>query len=369
MRIVLSNASYRWGGLHAVTESLARGLRARGHEVVLFCRPQSVLQARLAPLVPHEPILIGMDFSPTALWRCRRALLRHRPDVVLTLLEKDVRLTAPIARWLRIPVVVRRANDRPLKNSFYFRCLYGALPTHHIANSAATRRTILESAPWIEPSRVSVIHNGIDIDSFEAAAPANLGLPADALAIGFLGRLERRKGILDLAAAWPAVTDALPHAHLVIAGKGELEGELRARLRGAPRVHRLGYRSDVAAFLKSVAILAVPSHWEGFGMVAAEALAAGTPVVAARASSLPEILTDGVEGRLVPPENVPELARVLIELGRDAAARARMGRAGQMRARRDFCTGRMLDDYEQLLHRVAEGAVRELAPQETPAST
>jgi glycosyltransferase involved in cell wall biosynthesis len=356
LRVVLSNASYKWGGVHVVTETLARGLTARGHHVAVFCRPDSALEERLRGVAALEPILRGMDLSPTALWRCARALRRHQPDVVLTLMDKDVRLTAPVARILGIPVVVRRANDRPLKSRPHFRLLYGTIPAHHVANSRATRDTILRSAPWLSPEAVTVIHNGIAAAPYQAAAPIDLGLPPGALAIGFIGRFEERKGLLDLARAWPTVAKALPYAHLVIAGKGPVEGDARAILTAEPRVRWLGFRTDVPNVLKALDILAVPSHWEGFGLIAAEGLAAGVPVVAADASSLPEIVDDGVEGLQVPPRDPDAMARALIGLARDPAARARMAAAGPERVRRDFSVERMLERYESVLENVVATA-------------
>ncbi|HLM65884.1 MAG TPA: glycosyltransferase family 4 protein [Longimicrobium sp.] len=355
MRIVLSNASYAWGGVHVVTEALAVGLQARGHDVTVFCRPDSPLQARLAGKAPLEPVARGMDLSPLAIARTMAALRRHRPDVVLTLMEKDVRLTGPAARALGIPVVVRRANDRPLKRKPHFRVLYGWLPAMHVANSEATRRTMLESAPWLRAEQVRVIHNGIDTPALDAVAPAALGLPAGALAMGFVGRFDDRKGILDLANAWPAVAAALPDAHLVMVGKGPEEQRVRAMLADAPRVHWLGYRADATAVMKALDVLAAPSHWEGFGLVAAEALAVGTPVVAAAASSIPEIVRDGAEGLLVPPRDPSALADALVRLGRDGAMRAGMAAAGRERIRTHFSIDRMIDRYETLLRDVAEG--------------
>lgn len=355
MRVVLSNASYAWGGVHVVTEALALGLRARGHETVVFCRPDSPLEARLAGRVPLEPVARGMDLSPLAVARAVRTLRRHRPDVVLTLMEKDVRLTGPAARALGIPVVVRRANDRPLKPRPHFRVLYGWLPALHVANSQATRRTMLHSAPWLPPERVRVIHNGIDTAALRSAPAADLGLPPGALAFGFVGRFDERKGILDLARAWPAVAAALPDAHLVMVGKGPEEERARALLADAPRVRWLGYRADAAAVMEALHVLAVPSHWEGFGLVAAEALAVGTPVVAADASSLPEIVRHGTEGLLVPPRAPAALADALVTLGRDGDLRARMAAAGVERIRTHFSLDAMIDRYEALLEEVVEG--------------
>jgi len=354
MRVVLSNASYAWGGVHVVTEALALGLQARGHHAAVFCRPRSPLQARLQGKVPLEPVARGMDLSPLAIARTMGALRRHRPDVVLTLMEKDVRLTGPAARALGIPVVVRRANDRPLKREPHFRVLYGWLPALHVANSEATRRTMLSSAPWLRPERVRVIHNGIDTAALDALAAPDLGIPPAALAIGFVGRFDDRKGILELARAWPAVAAALPEAHLVMVGKGPEEEQVRAMLADAPRVRWLGYRPDAAAVMKALDVLAVPSHWEGFGLVAAEALAVGTPVVAADASSLPEIVRHGEEGLLVPPRDPAALADALVALGRDPASRARMAAAGVERIRAHFSLDAMIDRYEAVLREVAE---------------
>jgi glycosyltransferase involved in cell wall biosynthesis len=348
MRVVLSNASNGWGGVHEVTEAIARGLAQRGHEVVLLCHPGSRLEERMRSVVPVVPILRGMDFSPAALWRVRSTLRKFRPDVALTLTKKDVRLTAPVARALGIPVIVRHANDRPLRNVAYHRFLYGTLPAHHVANSQATRATLLASAPWLDPSRMSVIYNGIDPAAFDVPA-ADLGLPTGTPRIGFVGRFDERKGVLDLAAAWPQVTAALPDARLVLVGTGEREADMRALLADQPRVDWLGLRRDVPAVMKAMDMIVMPSHWEGFGLVAAEAMAAGRAVIVTDVSSLPEIVRDGVDGLLVPAHEPDALADAMIRLGADATLRARMGTAGRERAVREFSIASMIDAYESLL--------------------
>jgi glycosyltransferase involved in cell wall biosynthesis len=352
MRVVLSNASWQWGGVHAITSALVTGLQARGHEVVVFGRPQSRLQKRLAGLAAFEPVVQGMDLHPLGLLRIARALRRHQPDVALLMMKKDVRLTGPAARAVGVPVVIRHANDQPIPRGQFGRMLYGAIPALHVANSKATRRTLLESAPWLRPERVAVVHNGIDAEPFLSAAPAELGLPDDALAVGFLGRFDERKGVLDLTRAWPRIAAEVPDAYLVLAGKGPLEAQMRAELSSAPRVIWAGFRNDAAAFLAGMSVLAVPSHWEGFGLVAAEAMASGVPVVATRASSLPEIVTDGLHGRLVPPNQPEQLGEAIISLLEDPGQRARMGALGRERVRADFTVDGMVDHYEALLRRV-----------------
>jgi glycosyltransferase involved in cell wall biosynthesis len=196
---------------------------------------------------------------------------------------------------------------------------------------------------------VIVVHNGIDAAAIESAAPTELDIPPGAIIVGFAARLDHRKGLLDLARAWPAVAGANPAAHLVIAGRGPAEAEARGILAAAPRVHWLGYRSDMASVLKRFDIAAVPSHWEGFGLSAAEALAAGVPVVAANASSLPEIVRHRREGLLVPPRDPDALARALIELVSDAELRRALGEAGRVRVVSGFSSERMVAQYEEAL--------------------
>ena len=352
MRIVLSNSSSRWGGVHVVTEMLARGLTSLGHDVTVFGYPGGMLEQRMKGVVSFEPIIKGMDLHPVTLVRTARALRRHRAQVVLAMMKKDVRLTVPAARVFGIPSVVRHANDRALTGWIYDRVFFGMIPKHHVVNSIATRRTLLKSAAWIDASNVTVIHNGIDPAAFENAVPADLGVPGGAKVIGFIGRLETRKGLLDLARAWRSILEKLPDAWLVIVGKGPDEQQARGLLGDAPNVRWLGYRSDVASLLASMHVLAMPSHWEGFGLAAVEAMAAGVPVVATDASSLPEIITDGVSGRLVPPRNPDALAAAIVTVASDPVMRANLAEGGRQRVRAEFGVERMVKGYERVLAEV-----------------
>lgn len=352
MNIVVSCGSRNWGGLERMAELLARGLQRRGHRVVLFCRNGSPLHRRLAEEIPCEPILRGGDLHPVTVARCAAALRRHRTDVVVANTVKDPRWTGVAARLLRVPVVYRQEIDEPYRDTPLHRLVYGWVPAAHVVNSAATRRTVLDSVDWVDPGRVVVIPNGVDVEAIASAPAAPLGLPPGSIAVGFVGRWEERKGIREVAAAWPQVAAAVRDAHLVIAGWGAMEPEFRRWLQGAPRVHWLGFRSDAAAVMKSLDVLLMPSHYEGFGLVAVEAMVAGAAVVGARASSIPELLDDEVEGILVPPRDADALAAAAIRLCRDRQLRARMAERARERAARDFSLPRMLDRHEALLRNV-----------------
>jgi glycosyltransferase involved in cell wall biosynthesis len=356
MRIVLSSGTRTWGGLEQMAVQLALGLKARGHEVVLFCRSGSPVQQRLQDHMPCEPILKHGRLNPLTVGRCVSALRRHRPDLVIGNTTKDPAWTGFAARLLGIPFLYRHEFNRPYYDPPRTRLLFGWVPTLHVVNSEASRSTVLASAPWLEPEQVRVIYNGIEVDAFAGAAPAELALPPDAVVFGFVGRYEEQKGIFELAEAWPRVVGALPHAHLVLVGWGPLEAELRSALGDAPNVHWLGFRPDVPALMNAFDVLVAPFHQEGFGLVLCEAMAAGVPVVAARASSTPELVDNGVEGSLVPLRDAGALAREMIALGTDPELRACLGARGRLRVARDFTTQRMVEGHERLLEEVLLGA-------------
>lgn len=133
--------------------------------------------------------------------------------------------------------------------------------------------------------------------------------------VGYVGRLEERKGAIDLVRAVPALR---PDATVVligggaITGNGRYEEEVRAEAaQHGARVVFAGPAPDARALLQWLTVLAVPSHEEPFGTAAAEALAAGTPVVATTAGGIQEYLRPGETGQLVPPSDPEALAAAL----------------------------------------------------------
>jgi glycosyltransferase involved in cell wall biosynthesis len=171
------------------------------------------------------------------------------------------------------------------------------------------------------------------------------------IVIGNAGRLTKQKGqALLLEAAALLAKQPLPF-RVLIAGAGELEAELKAqaeRLGLSDRVEFLGFVTDMKAFHQSIDIFALPSLWEGFGFVLAEAMCMGLPVAAFDVSSIPEVVEHGETGLLCPPKG-EALATNLLALMQDEALRRRLGARGRERVLERFEKGATFARLEDCL--------------------
>jgi glycosyltransferase involved in cell wall biosynthesis len=196
---------------------------------------------------------------------------------------------------------------------------------------------LAEAARELGAEQVRVIPSGVEVPPFvreEVSPPQVL----------FAGRLSREKGILELVEAGRGM-------ELVVAGDGPLRAEVPGALGFVPH-HELGELYERSA------VVACPSHREGFGVVCAEAMAYGRPVVASAVGGLLDLVVDEETGLLVPPRDVPALRAALERLLGDADLRRRLGAAARERIRNHFAwkpvTDATLAAYEEALGGVDE---------------
>jgi len=237
-----------------------------------------------------------------------------------------------------------------------------------LAISQFVRRSLIEGG--VPEAKICTALNATDLDVFDPARHppgrfrADLGLPPNAPLIGLIARPIRWKGHLELVEALAQVRAAIPDVRLVLVGRtnpqaaqdaASYEGRVRRRIAELgleESVIWAGWRDDVPSVLADLDVLAVPSWEEPFGLVVTEAMAMQKPVVGFISGALPEIITDGVEGLLVPPRDIDALAAALIALLRDPVRRAALGCRGRERALRDFTPRRLAEEVEQIYRRV-----------------
>jgi glycosyltransferase involved in cell wall biosynthesis len=272
-----------------------------------------------------------------------------------------------------VPVVVSREVDFPLKDTFLNRLFYGKVASVVIANSYATKNTLLVSVPWLSGEKIHVVWKGVDARRFRLPASGRLReefhIGEEDSLIGFVGRLDEQKGLMTLLEAMAILVERHRNAKLVLAGEGNLRASMLEFLRNRNldrHAYLAGFREDIPEFLRGIDFLVMPSNWEGFGYAAVEAMAAGKAVVASHVSSLPEIIDDGRTGLLVPPRSPRMLADAMVTLVDNPQLRNSMGKAGARKVENVFTLSTMVANVEMLLletasTRRAAGAVQNSA--------
>lgn len=248
-----------------------------------------------------------------------------------------------------------------------------------VAVSEGMRGDILRSYPSLDPGKVRVIYNGIDVEAWHPVDDpellAQLGVDASKPSIVFVGRITRQKGLPYLLRAAELLP---PDVQLVLCAgapdtpqiMAEVEGlvkRLQETREGVVWIDRLLSRHELCTILSAATTFVCPSVYEPLGIVNLEAMACGAAVVGTATGGIPEVVVDGVTGRLVPIEQVqdgtgtpidPEkfvedLARVLTEVVSDRERAAAYGAAGRERAAQDFSWASIAQETQALYAEVA----------------
>jgi len=210
---------------------------------------------------------------------------------------------------------------------------------------------------WIRRARILTIPNGVQwISSAQSSIRDELGLkPGDTLILA-VGNLYAVKGHRHLVDALARIAERHPHAHVAIAGRGDLDQSLRTQARGlglANRLHLLGLRAEIPALLMAADVFALPSLSEGLPLALLEAMFAGRPIVASDVGEVRAVLNGGEAGLLVEPGSAEQLACALARLLSHPDEAKRLGDAAARRAAAEYdiarVTARYADLYRELL--------------------
>jgi glycosyltransferase involved in cell wall biosynthesis len=220
----------------------------------------------------------------------------------------------------------------------------------------------------VASQRMVLIENAIDFSQYAsggdpAAAKARLGLDPASLAVGFVGRLARQKGVTCLVEAARLVLEAGVECQFLLVGEGELEDVVREMVQRADldgRVLLAGFQSEIAEVLGALDVFVLPSLYEGLSYSLMEAMAAGRPVVATRVAGNCDLVRDRENGLLIPPGDAMALSEALIELICAPAERTRLGCGAAETARRwatpAEMSGRVIELYVKLSENRGVGA-------------
>jgi glycosyltransferase involved in cell wall biosynthesis len=336
------------------------GLRATGQRAALVANPEGELYRRMREGHDLFPVAPKSDIDLSAAWNLSRVLKQLRPDLVHAHDPRSVAIAATalgiVSPSPKPPLVAsRRAEFRIAQNSFS-RWKYSQVDCF-VASCTAIRDRLARDG--IDPDRIVIIHDGVDVEAVAGAAPANVHaqfyLPMNAPVVGNVAALVPQKGHQYLIDAAALVVREVPDARFVIVGEGELREALERQIRDKHlerHVFLAGFRTDVLALTKGFDVFVMSSIHEGMCVALVDAMAAGKAAVGTRAGGIPEVLVDEHTGLLVEPRDPKGLANALVRLLTDEGLRHRLGSAALARAREFFTVDRMVRETADLYERV-----------------
>jgi D-inositol-3-phosphate glycosyltransferase len=265
-------------------------------------------------IVAHGHVYLGTQFAAIV------ARLAKRPFVLVQ--------HAPFIDYGRGLNVVERLADRTIGR----RVIRSARDVVAVSEFTATFvRTLVPGA------HVEIVRSGVDLGRFGAAEPTATGAtgaPRARPIVLTVRRLVPRNGVDCLVEAWH-LAGLSDRADLVLGGTGPEIDRIRTLAGDDPAIRVMGYVRDeeLPALYRGGDVFVLPSRsGEGFGLVALEAMASGLPVLATSSGGVVDIVQDGVNGRLVPPNDVSALAEALIQLVDDGPFRTELARGARLAA-------------------------------------
>ena len=350
-----------WGGAQRYVFDMATAAHSAGFTVAVAYGSRGELGSKLetAGIRTIEIPSLGRDISIGADWKAYRALSRviaaERPDILHLNSSKAGAMGALAGRLHGVPRIIFTAHGWALNEE---RPLWQKIPIAgiYIATLLLSHRTIAVSQavaqdmrrmPFIS-KKILVIHNGISAPEFLPQEQSRTTLLPNQTAsfwIGMVGELHKIKRTADAILAFTSIAKEFPHAILVIAGEGEEHTHLQALIEKnhmQQRIFLLGHIPNAATHMKAFDIFLLPSRSEALAYVAVEAGYAGLPVIASNVGGIPEIITDGVSGVLVPRENPQALTDALRSLLNNPDLRKKLGDALQTRVHEEFSLATMV---------------------------
>ena len=357
MRILQVCSVTRFGGGERHLADLSHALVNRGNEVYAASVSDSPLSGELSFIKERTLALSRVNYLKN-LTDLARFIRVHDIEIVHAHAARDYHLAALAVRLAaRGRLVLTRHALFPLRgiNRYLLRSA-----SRVIAVSHAVAENLRQNAV-IEPAKITVIHNGIDIDRFGRSSRDTSG----PLLIGTVGHLAPIKGHDVFVRAAALVSARRRDMHFVIIGEDKsvkmsyrrsLES-LIADLRLDEVVTISGWRSDIPALLSSLSLFVSAARSEPFGLAIVEAMATGLPVIAAASEGALEIIEDGHSGKLVPCGDADTMAQVINDLLDDPHERSRLGRNAQLAASQRFSLERMTIDTERVYREVLAGCI------------
>lgn len=335
--------------------ALAQALVEAGHEVSVVASAAGLIEQELSDAGVHmyrATFRNALDLR--GYFKVLSVARRAHPDWLVGNFGKEYWPLIIIGRLLRIPVALFRHRVPPMK--WLSGYLLPRLAHRFFAVSNHARQAYLDRG--VPPQLVQVLYNPVNMALCQSSSVQrssilrSLGILGDPIVLGYCGRMHQGKGIFTLFEAATAAMAQEPRLHCLWLGTGpdaQVLRDLATAHRLGNRHHFPGWVNNIHPYYSAMSMLAFPSVApETFGRASVEAQAAGVPVLASNLGGVPETLSPGVTGVLLPPGSVGAWQAAILEMC-DASRRLPMGIAAQEFVREHFSTSVVAADFVKLL--------------------
>jgi glycosyltransferase involved in cell wall biosynthesis len=355
--------SFDLGGAQTALLNLLRATNRKRFEPEVACmHGRGVFWDEFAALGIPVHSLSPSKTSPRYVVKLVQLILMRKPLIVHCHLFGSNWIAKPLATLLGVRVRVNhdQCNDGLRHEKQVMRYLDAAtnfLSSHICAVSASTRDFLVQRE-GVDPARVTLVYNGIDVDRYKARAPRGLHARSDGFVVTGVGRLHPQKNFalfLDVAAE--LLRRRLP-MRFAIAGTGPEEGKLRKRCASlgiANNVQFLGHVKDTAGLYAASDVLLMTSKYEGTPLSILEAMAARVPIVAPRLDGIGEILNDGVDALLIDSSDAAQYADAIARLYKEPEVAKQLAAEAERSVRENFSAKTMATAVECVYERCLAG--------------
>jgi glycosyltransferase involved in cell wall biosynthesis len=350
--------------------------RDRFEPYLCFLRDSAWFRANRS-LCPQYNVDIASFYRPVSLVRILRfaRFLRREGIDILQIHFRDSNIAGTIAAKIaRVPVVLATRRNagywhNPLELGLLKLLNPGA--SRFVVNSKAVKRHV-QDVEGIPPEKIELIYNGVVLDAFRAddasvreKVRTELGIPANNPVVILVGNLRPVKAIDVFLESVRMVATEHPEAHVVIVGEGSEREKLEGMTRSlwlSERVHFLGSRTDVPRLLNASDVGVLSSSSEGLSNAIIEYMAAGLPVVCTAVGGNPELVTDDVNGYVVPVGDSEAMATAMKKLLANPSRARELGLRGRALADELFDVSRCVARTESFYERLVVGGTQQGEP-------
>lgn len=364
MKIFHLDSEKTWGGGQAQVFYLTCGLKERGHQVTVVCPEEGLLfrKCRLAGLTTY-PVKMRGEWDIYSAWQIASLICKENPQI-LHIHSAHAHALAQMAGIfnlsLKLKVVLSRRVTFHIKRNPISYLKYRFKIDRIIAVSSRVEQVLIEDG--LAKEKITVIHSGIDLTRFKAMDKADypyqeLDLDPTQPVVGIIAALVPCKDHRNFLRAASMVLKRLPQVQFLVVGEGKLRESLETLsndLGLESKVKFLGFREDVVQILSILDLFVLSSYLEGLCTSLLDAQAAGVPVVATKTGGIPEIIKNGLNGLLVPPQDPESLAKAIVKLLKDKKLAKQMSSCGKEMVR-EFSKEKMISQTEKVYAELLTG--------------